>query len=395
MERKPLNRVKFTAAACVCGLVVVATTAAAAQLIALPPAPSGVQVTREYGQEFVTVQSVGNTGYPRSTVGWTGENDRMGRGVVDYAYRIARTEITTGQWLEFLNTFGPRPMPENVKPLLALNNLSEFYLGPSWFGGSLAESDPIARTARYELRTDVPDAANLPVFGISWRFAAAYCNWLHNDKSSDWNALLSGAYDTGTWGVLPGVGFVDSITHEAGARFWIPTLDEWGKAAFYDPNKDGPGAGGWWDRHYSSNDAPIPGLPDELGAQTSTGIPALDSSAQARDIPLAAYSAMSPWGLFDTAGGAAEVIGEYANPLNPQHFRMLTLGPPAGSSTLDPEFLPEYLANATRAFAGGTEAFFDGFDSSFRLAAAVPAPAGAWCFGVACVIMFSRKRMST
>jgi len=41
-----------------------------------------------------------------------------------------------------------------------------------------------------------------PVGDISWRVAAMYCNWLHNDKRNDRAAFLNGAYDVSTFGYL-------------------------------------------------------------------------------------------------------------------------------------------------------------------------------------------------
>jgi formylglycine-generating enzyme len=37
-----------------------------------------------------------------------------------------------------------------------------------------------------------------------------------------------------------------AITRNPGFQFYIPTENEWYKAAYYDPNKSGPGVGGYW-----------------------------------------------------------------------------------------------------------------------------------------------------
>ncbi|MCA9274260.1 MAG: hypothetical protein KDA31_14590, partial [Phycisphaerales bacterium] len=53
----------------------------------------------DYGFNFITIGDVGNAAYD-------GPDQRgvvTGRGSVDYEYRIARTEVTTGQFVEFLN----------------------------------------------------------------------------------------------------------------------------------------------------------------------------------------------------------------------------------------------------------------------------------------------------
>lgn len=376
------------------GLSMVGGAAVRAWAGSLPPAPAGVQVSHEYGIEFVTVGDAGNAGYPRSTVNWTGfGNDRIGRGSVSYEYRIARTEVTSGQWIEFLNTFSPRPMPESVRALVTPFN--EFYDGPTWFGGTRIEFDPLARTARYELRQSTPEAFRFPVWGVSWRMAALYSNWLHNAKTTEWESLLSGAYDTATWGQDPTTGsFTDSLTHQAGARFWIPTLDEWGKAAFYDSNRFGQSQGGWWDRPYGSNEIPVTGYPNDPGAQTSTGIPLTPFFGTAvSEIPLWAYSFMSPWGLFDTAGATEEVVSEYPNPNNAAHDSVLTLGSFAGSPADDSGAAESYRRVATQVFAGGQTAFLGGYPASgLRIAAAIPAPASIGVFLVAALTTCKTNR---
>src|SRR5690606_38351242 len=83
----------------------------------------------------------------------------------------------------------------------------------------------------------------------------------------------------------------------------IPTLDEWLKAAHYDPNRYGEGEEGWWIYSHRSDDPPIPGPPGE--GETSAGY----RLPQFRhfDIPLGAYpDTLSPWGLLDVTGGTEE-----------------------------------------------------------------------------------------
>ena len=82
----------------------------------------------------------------------------------------------------------------------------------------------------------------IPTGGVDWRTCAIFCNWLHNGKSSARSAFLSGAYDVSTFGYISSAGgFTDQLTHNAGTSYWIPTLDEWLKAAHFDPNRNGPG----------------------------------------------------------------------------------------------------------------------------------------------------------
>jgi hypothetical protein len=90
-----------------------------------------------------------------------------------------------------------------------------------------------------------------------------------------------------------------------GALYFLPTYDEEIKAAHWDPNRYGPGHGGYW-RYKNKTDAP--GTPGAPGAGTTSAGYWTDENINAGwFVPLGAYTnQVSPWGLFDTSGGAQE-----------------------------------------------------------------------------------------
>jgi formylglycine-generating enzyme required for sulfatase activity len=240
------------------------------------------------------VGAPGNVGYDRDDP--TGRV--TGRGSVGYEYSIGKFEVTTGQWLEFINAAMARPDPVpfvGIEPLYWGARPDPNYSGPGH---------------RFVLQ-NVPNAAMLPASGISWRTSAVFCNWLTNNKATTQSAFRSGAYDVSTFGFLPDppARFTDQAAHSPGATYWIPTLDEWLKASFYDPNKNGPGSGGWWLRP-NGQDAPLVyGPPPTFGGsplnQANAGF-TLPNLAE-RLIPLGAFpGVVSPWGLLDVAGGTRE-----------------------------------------------------------------------------------------
>ena len=95
-----------------------------------------------------------------------------------------------------------------------------------------------------------PGSANKPVTYVSWFDAARFTNWLHNGQTSGLqNATTTerGAYTLD--GAVSGV----TISKNVGATVWIPSENEWYKAAYYDPNKGGAGVGGYWAQATQSN----------------------------------------------------------------------------------------------------------------------------------------------
>lgn len=314
-----------------------------------------------YDFQWATITDAGNPAYAGGPNG-----ELAGRGSVGYDYRISRLELTSGQFLEFVNTF----WKSSGTPL------------PAWFIGSSGIQPGLS--GPYHLRDDIPNAGMVPVIGLNWRVAAQYCNWLHNDKSSDPAALLSGAYDVSTFGTNPDGTFTDQLTHSPDAKFWIPTLDEWMKAAHYDPNRYGVGEGGWW-QSPNGTDAPLISGPPGIG-QTSAGDYSWTSPPSY--IPLGAYAdVQSPWGLWDLSGGAAELTEEIGFVDDRPVYRIAD-GSWAGATGY---WFDSDSVFQTSMFSQPFAANFDGL----RIASAVPSPGVLWLVVVAFKSGSTRRRRST
>ncbi|KAA0214335.1 MAG: hypothetical protein EDM82_10555 [Cyanobacteria bacterium CYA] len=268
----------------------------------------------------------------------------MGR--VDYRYRMARTEVTVGQWLQFVNAYAPY--------YDGPTNWSEFTSTWIVFDHGTGQYRALDGTENY--------AANM-----GWRYAARYCNWLQNGQSLDQGAFESGAYDTSTFGQNPDGSFTDQLNHNADALFWIPTLDEWTKAMHWDPAKN-DAEGGYWRYPNSSDTASVPGPPGigETNAGTN------------KNVDTGSYpGVMSPWGLLDGSGGEMEWLEDAE--LN-SHIRYLR-----GSSTILP---PDYF-DAIDWVGGGPPWQATG---GLRLAASVPTPAPGAVLGLTGTYLSLRRR---
>lgn len=336
-----------------------------AQPVPLPPlseraVASGAVISVEQGIEFVTVGAPGNAGYAGGLFG-----NNAGAGAVNEAFRIARTQVTNAQIVEFANAYLPHIIARGENPRDQLGILGSRFIGFD------------QQQQRY---VTSPQAAQFPAM-VSWRIAARYCNWLCNDRRTDLAAFETGAYDTSTFNSGPPFGvFTDQLTHNTSARFFLPTRDQWVKAAFYDPNRNGPGVGGYWQYPHSSDVAPIYGFPWEGG----------ESIAGREDIPLfswvqpvASYvNTQSPWGLFDLTGSGRDWNEDASTDLLSRIF--------SGSWYRDavPWFTDSLYYNAQ----GGVSISNEGVNYGFRVAAVIPSPGSGGVVMVMMVGVMSGRR---
>jgi formylglycine-generating enzyme required for sulfatase activity len=167
--------------------------------------------------DWVTVLNAGNAADTRVM-----NDGSSGYGAVAYEYRIARNETSIGQYTEFLNAVAKTDAHNLYHPGMATT---------TYVAGISRTGTP----GNYSY-APIGTSINMPVTFVSWFDAARFCNWLHNGQGN--GSTETGAYTLN--GAMSGI-----YTANPGAKAWIPTEDEWYKAAYYDPTK-GAGAGGFW-----------------------------------------------------------------------------------------------------------------------------------------------------
>lgn len=237
--------------------------------------------------EFVVV---GETGNPP---------DDTGRGGVAYPFRIGKFEVTTAQYVEFLNAKG-KSTPDGR---LWFNDM-DLAQGPGIRCGIMREGD--SGSFRYSVP---PELADAPVTNVSFWDAARFCNWLHNGQGN--GDTEDGAY------TLAGYEGSDGrrIRRNPRARWFLPSEDEWYKAAYYDPTK--PGGPGYWD--YPTRSDSKPGR-DPMSGNAANFYDRGYLVPERYFNAVGAFSAASgPWGTFDQAGNALE----WTEGLEPPFLRRL------------------------------------------------------------------------
>lgn len=318
---------------------------------------SAQEATHAFGYEFVSVGDAGNRNTINDELIYTDPELFVPRGSVDYTFRMARTEVTAGEWLEFVNAYRPFIQPdEGVGMTTTFHRLAGRDVAYDSFTGEFVVDGVVDRAAEVE-----------------WRFAVRYVNWLHNDKNSDPLDFETGVYDTSTFG-YDAKGNATHVTDPMpGARVRLPTGDEWLKAAHYDPNRYGPGQGGYWRYQHGSDTPPRFGPP---------GVGETDLIEPSNSLPVGSYqNAPSPWGVLDM-GGTEQNWTHTVRELGAltQSDRLEVWGPGgAGIGFQEIDFV-----QSSSHWRASTKAF--------RLVAPVPSPGSFVAYGVLWPLFLMRRK---
>ena len=280
-------------------------------------AATAALITSAAASVTIDYVSVGNAGNAADTNGY---------GAVSYAYQIGKYEVTNAQYATFLNAADPTGA--NANGIYDANMGSNDRGGVTYTAGA-------ASGAKYTIRTSMGDK---PVNYVSWYDAARFTNWLGNGQGS-------GSTETGSYTLNGNTGI---ITKNVGATVYLPSEDEWYKAAYYDPT---PGAGdgdNYWTYATQSDTAPT------IASANSTG----DISNPGANV--ANYASGADWGT-PLQNGNVTTVGS-AGALAESYFGTADQG---GNVW---EWNDAVISGSSRGLRGGSWDFFDsGLASSFRL----------------------------
>lgn len=245
------------------------------------------------GTPFIEMVTVGNPGNPVDS-GNTAAPDVYG--AVAATFQIGKYEVTLDEYTAFLNAVAATDTYELYQTTMASDQQ---------IAGIQRNGSPGSHTY------SVIGGGRRPVTCVDWFDAARFCNWLHNGRPRGLQG--AGTTETGAY-TLNGATSGVSFTREPSARFWIPSEDEWYKAAYHHPTA----AGGPVDEYdfypTMSDTAPgnqVGGTPNQLNAYTTvysvTQAPAPALSTQNYLTEAGAFSASpSYYGTFDQGGNVWE-----------------------------------------------------------------------------------------
>jgi len=182
-----------------------------------------------------------------------------------------------------------------------------------------------------------------PVNFVSWFDAARVSNWLMN------GALSSSSTETGAYTLVGGQTTGTAPAVNSGATFYVPTENQWYKAAYY---KGGGTNAGYWDYATQSNTVPTAvtaGLTG-IGSAGSTGNSAnfsqgADWNGQNGNVTtVGTNGGPSAYGAFDMSGNVTEwndltgAAGSYRGLRGGDWYNVAFFLSPSGRNPYDPSY---------------------------------------------------------
>jgi len=222
---------------------------------------------------LVTITNAGN------------EADFTGKGAIAYNFRIGKYEVNNNQYAAFLNAVAADDSHRTYD-----TNMSYTIHGGIDRSGSPGE---YAYTVK-------PGMGHRPVVWVDFYDVLRFCNWLHNGQPAGAQDVTT--TEDGAYSLTPEALAAENVLRNPGARFWLPSDDEWYKAAYHQPAEAGGDPSNYWLYPTRSNDAPYseppPGGETSQNSCCETGLMATDVGAY--------FLASSFYGTFDQAGNVQE-----------------------------------------------------------------------------------------
>lgn len=302
-------------------------------------------------------------------------NPTTGLGRVTYDYKISAYDTTIAQYADFLNN-----SYAGKQGLYGVWNSS--------IGGTTANQTELGTgisrsgTAGSYTYTVNNNFADKPVNFVNWFSAARFVNWYANGQSASATATETGSY------TLNGATTGNIVARNAGAKIFLPSADEWTKAAFYNPK----------DQNYTlwptaSNTTPTAALPvgnNTVTAENTANFRGDRSAIDVRMTNVGTYvNTKSTYGLFDMLGNVTQMTDTAGTGANANRFQAF-----GGSYATTTAQLGTWNSNSTGEFRLGAPNATEGLGVAtvgFRVAAvAVPEPGNmvAAAMGIAGLIGF-------
>lgn len=242
--------------------------------------------------------------YPVVVVDDSGNDpDTNNFGAVSYKFSIGKYNVTIAQYAAFLNAVAKTDAYGLYNPNMG-SDLNIAGIGRSGSSGNYV----------YSVLNNGGDSSSRPIAYVTWFNAARFANWMANGQPEglqDTTTTEDGAYSLK--GSVSGTAVGKNVCNPNTGRsltFWIPTENEWYKAAYYSRNYQSSQPG-YYLYATQSNSAPgnvVGNTPNQMnvivGVNFSVTQAATLYSTQNYLTDVGAYSgSASYYGTFDQNGG--------------------------------------------------------------------------------------------
>lgn len=230
---------------------------------------------------------------------------------------------------------------------------------------------------------------NMPATGASWNEAARFVNWLNTSQGHP--AAYKFSAQPGDLGYDPSSNIelweptdqgydANNRFRNSNAFYFVPSADEWFKAAYYDPDANG-GEGEYWDYPVGSDS-----IPARVASGTDPNSAVFLQLSKHGPADVTQAGGLSPYGVMGMGGNVWEMIESlwYRRNDNPSYGRGLR------GAAWDEQPGRMAAINQTANDAGPTQKYPD---HGFRVAS-IPEPESLWLAGtgIALVAMWARRQ---
>ena len=285
-------------------------------------------------------------------------NTATGLGRVTTNYKISAYDTTISQYVDFLNGSDAGKQGQYGVYSSSIGTTPSNTTSAITRGGS-------AGSYTYSLSDS--KFANQPVNFVNWFSAARFVNWYANDKSASATATETGSY------TLNGQTTGNIVARNANAQIFLPSADEWTKAAFY--NAAAQNYYLWPTTSDSTPTAVLPAGNDTVTVANSANYRAADAAADSLKMTnVGTYvNTKSTYGLFDMLGNVTQMTDTAGTGSDSTKFQAF-----GGSFATTAAGLNTWNSNSTGEFRLGAPNATEGLGTAsigFRVAAiAVPEP---------------------
>ena len=171
-----------------------------------------------------------------------------GLGSVGYDYRIGKREVTLFEYAVFLNATAATDSYGLYNPSM---------------GSDLVNAGIIRSGVPGSYSYAVAGTGDRPVKYVSWLDAVRFANWLHNNQPTGLQSAST--TEAGAYTLNGSMGGAFMVARNSGAQFWVPSENEWYKAAYHQPASQGGDSDDYWHYPTQSNTSPLNSAPSFYG----------------------------------------------------------------------------------------------------------------------------------